>query len=62
MGWYNELSLGDDSDFANEITDDFNDDDRSDDCPHCSGSGYEYEGDVVVGECPSCEGSGFLDT
>ena len=56
------MALQDDSDFANEITDDFNGDDGSDDCPTCSGSGYEYEGDVVVGDCPSCEGSGILDT
>ena len=56
------MSLGNDSDFANEVTDNFNDDDGSDDCPHCSGTGDEYEGDVCVGTCPSCEGSGILDT
>ena len=55
------MSLGDDNDFANEITNDFNDD-GIDDCPHCSGTGDEYEGDVCVGSCPSCGGSGLLDT
>jgi len=52
------MALQDDSD---SIEEDY-DDDGSDDCPHCSGSGYEFEGDVMVGECPSCEGSGLLDT
>ena len=55
------MALQDDSDFANEITDDFNDD-GTDDCPHCNGTGEEYNGDVLVGDCPSCDGSGILDT
>ena len=58
----NELSLGDDIDFANEEHNPFNGDDGTDDCPHCSGTGDEYEGDVCVGFCPSCGGSGILDT
>lgn len=60
------MSLGDDIDFANSAVNFeekfFENDDGSDDCPHCSGTGDEYEGDVVVGECPSCGGSGILDT
>ena len=55
------MSLGDDSDFTNEITIDINSD-GTDDCPTCGGTGDEYEGDVCVGTCPSCEGSGILDT
>jgi len=56
------MSLGDDNDFANEEHNPFRDDDGSDDCPTCSGTGDEYEGDVCVGFCPSCGGSGILDT
>lgn len=54
------MSLGDDSDFANEVTN--NMDEGFDDCPTCSGTGQEYEGDMLVGDCPACEGSGILDT
>jgi len=53
------MSLGDDSDFTNEIDLSV---DGTDDCPTCSGTGQEYNGDVLVGDCPSCEGSGLLDT
>lgn len=54
------MSLGDDSDFANEISNNFNDDDGTDDCQHCSGSGYEYEGDLIIGDCTHCDGNGIL--
>ena len=53
------MALRDDSDPPEEF--DFGED-GSDDCPHCSGTGDEYEGDVCIGECPSCGGSGILDT
>lgn len=56
------MSLGDDSDFANEIVIDINNDEGYDDCPACGGTGQELEGDVVVGDCPHCEGTGILDT
>lgn len=52
------MALQDDNDLPAEY--DFRD--ETDDCPHCNGSGYEFEGDVMVGECPSCGGSGILDT
>jgi len=52
------MALQDDSD---PIEEDYNDD-GTDDCPHCSGTGEEYNGDELVGDCPSCEGSGILDT
>lgn len=56
-------TLGDDMDFAEEIENRFYEsDDGSDDCPNCSGTGDEYEGDVCIGACPSCGGSGVLDT
>lgn len=55
------MSLGDGNDFADEIAISIRDE-ETDDCPHCSGTGDEYNGDVCVGTCPSCGGSGILDT
>lgn len=54
------MALRDDSDPPEDY--DWHGDDGSDDCPQCSGTGEEYNGDVMVGFCPSCGGSGILDT
>ena len=29
------------------------------DCTACSGTGQEYEGDLLVGDCTHCDGTGL---
>ena len=29
-------------------------------CDDCSGTGQDYEGDIVVGDCPTCGGQGTI--
>lgn len=57
-----KISIPDNEPNVDEYEDDHPEDDSLEmDCPGCSGTGKQYEGDLIVGDCNLCGGSGISD-